>query len=137
MVSNCPRCQIVRGVKLSSLHGWCQIVLFCIMVSNCPRCQIVLCVKLSSLHGRCQIVLGVKLSAVSNCPITLINQLLTGHSLPRKRGLRRLKFFGVTNGSIVRKSLKITFFSVTPFILKLRYEKNRYLFTHLLCIKKI
>ena len=70
MVSNCPRCQIVRGVKLSSLHGRCQIVLFCMMVSNCPRCQIVRGVKLSSLHGRCQIVLGVKLSAVSNCPIT-------------------------------------------------------------------
>ena len=56
MVSNCPRCQIVRfypwcqivrGVKLS----WCQIV----------RCQIVRGVKLS----------GVKLSAVSNCPPTL------------------------------------------------------------------
>ena len=72
MVSNCPRCQIVRGVKLSSLHGRCQIVLFCMMVSNCPRCQIVLGVKLSSLHGRCQIVLGVKLSSVSNCPITAI-----------------------------------------------------------------
>ena len=70
MVSNCPRCQIVRGVKLSSLHGRCQIVLFCMMVSNCPRCQIVRGVKLSSLHGWCQIVLGVKLSAVSNCPIT-------------------------------------------------------------------
>ena len=63
--------QIVLGVKLSSLHGRCQIVLFCMMVSNCPRCQIVLGVKLSSLHGRCQIVLGVKLSSVSNCPITL------------------------------------------------------------------
>ena len=47
MVSNCPRCQIVRGVKLSSLHGRCQIVLFCMMVSNCPRCQIVRGVKLS------------------------------------------------------------------------------------------
>ena len=53
MVSNCPRCQIVRGVKLSSLHGRCQIVLFAIMVSNCPKCQM---------------VLGVKLSAVSNGP---------------------------------------------------------------------
>ena len=72
MVSNCPRCQIVQGVKLSSLHGRCQIVLFCMMVSNCPRCQIVRGVKLSSSHGRCQIVLGVKLSAVSNCPITVI-----------------------------------------------------------------
>ena len=40
MVSNCPRCQIVLGVKLS-------------MVSNCPPCMV-----------------GVKLSAVSNCPIT-------------------------------------------------------------------
>ena len=69
-MSNCPRCQIVLGVKLSSWHGRCQIVLFCMMVSNCPRCQIVLGVKLSSLHGWCQIVLGVKLSSVSNCPIT-------------------------------------------------------------------
>ena len=42
MVSNCPRCQIVLGVKLSSLPSWCQIVLLAIMVSNFPRCQIVL-----------------------------------------------------------------------------------------------
>ena len=54
MVSNCPRCQIVLGVKLSSLPSWCQIVLLAIMVSNCPKCQM---------------VLGVKLSAVSNGPI--------------------------------------------------------------------
>ena len=81
MVSNCPRCQIVRGVKLSSLHGRCQIVLFCMMVSNCPRCQIVLGVKLSSLHGRCQIVLGVKLSSVSNCPITLSLDVFARSSL--------------------------------------------------------
>ena len=53
MVSNCPRCQIVLGVKLSSLPSWCQIVLLAIMVSNCPKCHI---------------VLGVKLSAVSNGP---------------------------------------------------------------------
>ena len=53
MVSNCPRCQIVLGVKLSSLPSWCQIVLLAIMVSNCPKCQM---------------VLGVKLSAVSNGP---------------------------------------------------------------------
>ena len=62
MVSNCPRCQIVRGVKLSSLHGRCQIVLFCMMVSNCPRCQIVLLAWSVSNCPRCQIVLGVKLS---------------------------------------------------------------------------
>ena len=55
---------------MSSLHGWCQIVMFCMMVSNYPRCQIVVGVKLSSLHGRCQIILGVKLAYVSNCPIT-------------------------------------------------------------------
>ena len=53
MVSNCPRCQIVLGVKLSSLPSWCQIVLLAIMVSNCPKCQM---------------VLGVKLSVVSNGP---------------------------------------------------------------------
>ena len=40
MVSNCPRCKIVLGVKLSS---------FVLMVSNCPQCQIVRGVKLSSL----------------------------------------------------------------------------------------
>ena len=62
MVSNCPRCQIVRGVKLSSLHGRCQIVLFCMMVSNCPRCQIVLLAWSVSNCPRCQIVCGVKLS---------------------------------------------------------------------------
>ena len=62
MVSNYPRCQIVRGVKLSSLHGRCQIVLFCMRVSNCPRCQIVLLAWSVSNCPRCQIVLGVKLS---------------------------------------------------------------------------
>ena len=35
------------GVKLSLSTCWCQIVLLCMMVSNCPRCQIVLGVKLS------------------------------------------------------------------------------------------
>ena len=53
MVSNCPKCQIVRGVKLSSLPSWCQIVLLAIMVSNCLKCQM---------------VLGVRSSAVSNGP---------------------------------------------------------------------
>ena len=53
MVSNCPRCQIVLGVKLS-------------VVSNCPRCQIVRGVKLSE----CQIVRGVKLS---ECQIVLVS----------------------------------------------------------------
>ena len=56
MVSNCPRCQIVLGVKLSSLPSWCQIVLLAIMVSNCPRCQIVLGVKLSSVSNGPRIV---------------------------------------------------------------------------------
>ena len=46
MVSNCPKCQIALGVKLSSLPSWCQIVLLAIMVSNCLKCQIVLGVKL-------------------------------------------------------------------------------------------
>ena len=48
-VSNCPRCQIVRGVKLSGvkLSG-----VKLSAVSNCPRCQIVL---------------------VSNCPPTNYN----------------------------------------------------------------
>ena len=62
MVSNCPRCQIVLGVKLSSLPSWCQIVLLAIMVSNCPKCQM---------------VLGVKLSAVSNGPRIIICRAYT------------------------------------------------------------
>ena len=53
MVSNCPRCQIVLGVKLSS-------------VSNCPLC--LQRVKLSNLPLWCQIVRSVKLSQVSNYP---------------------------------------------------------------------
>ena len=55
-VSNCPRYQIVRGVKIFSLHSRCQIVLFCMMVSNCPRCQIVLLAWSVSNCPRCQIV---------------------------------------------------------------------------------
>ena len=35
-MSNCPL-----------LYWWCQIVLFCMMMSNCPQCLIVLGVKLS------------------------------------------------------------------------------------------
>ena len=61
-VSNSPRCQIVRCVKLSSLPSWCQIVLLAIMVSNCPRCQIVLGVKLSSVSNCPPCMVGVKLS---------------------------------------------------------------------------
>ena len=52
LVSNCPCCRIVRGVKLSAVSN-CP-------VSNCPWCQSVCGVKLSW----CQIVL------VSNCPPT-------------------------------------------------------------------
>ena len=42
-VPNCPRCQIVRGAKLSVFTLRCRIVL----VPNCPRCQIVRSAKLS------------------------------------------------------------------------------------------
>ena len=42
--------KIFHGVKLSYFAWWCQITLFCMMVSNCPRCQIVLGVKLSHHH---------------------------------------------------------------------------------------
>ena len=52
MVSNCPRCQIVR------FYTWCQIV----RGVKLSWCQIVLGVKLSANMG------SVKLSAVSNCP---------------------------------------------------------------------
>ena len=48
MLPNCPRCQIVRGAKLSTFtHGaklsWCQIVRGAKLsaVPNCPWCQIV------------------------------------------------------------------------------------------------
>ena len=81
------------GVKLSSLHGRCQIVLFCMIVSNCPilhdgvklsavsnspRCQIVLFAFIVSNCPKCQIVLGVKLSAVSNGPRIAISHRSRG-----------------------------------------------------------
>ena len=83
-MSNCPQCQIVRGVKLSGVklstvsncpgvklpavsnYLQCQIVrgviVLCqtVLMSNCPH------VKLSANMG------GVKLSAVSNCPRTVL-----------------------------------------------------------------
>ena len=66
MVSNCPI--LHDGVKLSYFAWWCQIVLGVKLssVSNCPLC--LHGVKLSYLPLWCQIVLGVKLSSVSNCP---------------------------------------------------------------------
>ena len=36
---------------MSSLPSWCQIVLLAIMVSNCPKCQMVLGVKLSAVSN--------------------------------------------------------------------------------------
>ena len=50
-------------------------------------------------------------------------------------GLWRLKFLWMTNGIIARKNLKITFFTDAPFIVKFRFEKYRYLLTHLLCLQ--
>ena len=38
-VSNCP--PPYDGVNLSSLPSWCQIVPCAFLVSNCPKCQIV------------------------------------------------------------------------------------------------
>ena len=71
LVSNCPRCQIVRFCM------WCQIVRCQIVRCQIVRCQIVHGVKLSAVSNcpvsncpRCQIVRGVKLSAVSNCPVS-------------------------------------------------------------------
>ena len=61
------------------------------MVSNCPRCQIVRGVKLSSLHGRCQIVLGVKLSAVSNCPITILNNAKYDFFVTKSKKVAQIK----------------------------------------------
>ena len=49
MVPNCPRCQIVRGAKLSA-------------VPNCPL------LHYGAKLSWCQIVRGAKLSAVPNCP---------------------------------------------------------------------
>ena len=37
--------------------------------------------------------------------------------------------------SLPEKNLKIAFLTVTPFIVKLRFEKYRYLLTHLLCLQ--
>ena len=36
---------------MSSLPSWCEIVLLAIMVSNCPKCQMVLGVKLSAVSN--------------------------------------------------------------------------------------
>ena len=52
-----------------------------------------------------------------------------------KGGLSRLEFLGMTNGIISRKNIKITFLTDTPFIVKFRFEKYRYLLTYLLCIQ--
>ena len=92
MVSNCPRCKIVWGVKLSSIKlSWCQFVklpdfhfgvklsivkLFIVILSgvkvskmsNCPRCQIVQGVKLSGVKFSSDMLPGVKLSYVLYCP---------------------------------------------------------------------
>ena len=46
------------------------IVRLPMMVSNCPPRLLVFKLSKESNCPRCQIVLGVKLSAVSNCPIT-------------------------------------------------------------------
>ena len=37
--------------------------------------------------------------------------------------------------SLREKKLKIAFLTVTPFIVKFRFEKYRYLLTHLLCLQ--
>ena len=50
-------------------------------------------------------------------------------------GLLRLKFLGMANGIIARKKIKITFLTDAPFIVKFRFEKYRYLLTHLLCLQ--
>ena len=73
MVSNCLRCQIFLFVMMLSNCLRCQIVR-CVKssaVSNCPRCQIVL---LALVVSNCPTrLLGVKLSQVSNYPITKRN----------------------------------------------------------------
>ena len=46
-----------------------------------------------------------------------------------------LKFLGMPNGIIARKNIKITFLTDAPFIVKFRFEKYRYLLTHLLCLQ--
>ena len=38
-------------------------------------------------------------------------------------------------GSLPEKNIKITFLTDAPFIVKFRFEKYRYLLTHLLCLQ--
>ena len=47
----------------------------------------------------------------------------------------KVELFGVTYEIPARKKLKIAFFAVAPFIVKFRFEKYRYLLTHLLCLQ--
>ena len=46
-----------------------------------------------------------------------------------------MKFLEMTDGIIARKNLKITFLTDAPFMVKFRFEKYRYLLTHLLCLQ--
>ena len=66
MVSNCPRCQIVRDVKFSAVSKLSGFRLSSVKLSpvlNCPWCQIVCSVKLPPVSNclQCQIVRGVKM----------------------------------------------------------------------------
>ena len=76
-----------------------------------------------------------------------INQVLTGRRLP-KYSMKNIgiwylskvlgngwNFWEWQMGSLLEKNIKITFFSDAPFIVKFRFEKYRYLLTHLLCLQ--
>ena len=85
MVSNCPRCQIVRGVKWSSLPSWCQMVLGVKLsvVSNGPRINISLrkCVGLQVilLNSTFQVSKGSR-AGKCRCKISrkmLMNQIIS------------------------------------------------------------
>ena len=100
---------------------------------------------------------NVKVQFLLNFDRTYINQVLTVGRVPKysmknisiwylsnilevwaknvKGGLSRLKFLGWHMRSLPEENLEIVFLTVAPFIVKFRFEKYRYLLTHLLCLQ--
>ena len=52
-----------------------------------------------------------------------------------KGGSAKVEIFGSDKWDPCQKNLKIAFLAVAPFIVKFRFEKYRYLLTHLLCLQ--
>ena len=70
--------------------------------------------------------------SMKNIGIWYLSNILEIWAKTLRGGLPRLKFLGVTYEIPARKKLKIAFSAVTLFIVKISFEKYRYLLTHLL-----